>query len=411
MKYKEILAKITEKAKAQQALVDKAKAEKREGLDDGEIKQFEDLQKEIDTLKKQAEIAKKLEENEKYLDEPADPAVIPATTDTQGEKLDDGGFKSIGELMHAVKYGDSKGRLKDLSSGDVGVLIPPAFSQNILKLSPEEEIVMPKATIIPAGSPPDAPFIIPYLQQGSDGVMGGVQLNWTGEGKAVQDVGDPEIKDLTLTPQELSGYSTINNKTLQNWEACGGFIQTTLRQGVIGNRDYKFLRGSGSGCPLGVLNAPGKIAIKRDTAATVKYIDAANMLGRFLPEALSGAIWVASISILPTIVTLVDGAGRLIFVQGDATKGVPSTLLGIPIKWTGKVPTLGNEGDLMLVNFNYYLIKPGSGPFIAISEHIKFLNNKTVFKIVANLDGQPWVKDPLKLEDGATTVSPYVTLK
>jgi HK97 family phage major capsid protein len=214
-----------------------------------------------------------------------------------------------------------------------------------------------------------------------------------------------------LKPFEASALATVNNKTLQNWQASGGFVQTLLQQAWSSARDYKFLRGTGAGSPLGILKAPGRITLKRKTAGTVTYEDAAKMTGRLLPDALGNAIWVASITLKPTLMLLVDGAGRLIFVNGDATKGIPDTLAGIPIKWTGKTPTVGNEGDLMLVDFRYYLIKPGSGPFVAISEHAKFTANKTVFRIVANIDGQPWVKDPLLLEDGATTVSPYVILQ
>jgi HK97 family phage major capsid protein len=114
---------------------------------------------------------------------------------------------------------------------------------------------------------------------------------------------------------------------------------------------------------------------------------------------------------MPDVMTMKDENNNYIFIQGDATKGVPPTLAGIPIKWNGKQTTKGNEADVMLVNLKYYLTKAGSGPYIAISEHVKFTTNKTVFKIVANIDGQPWVKDPLKLEDGSTTVSPYVLLK
>ena len=329
----------------------------------------------------------------------------------QDDPKDDGGFKNIGELLHAVKFGDPKGRLKDLATGDVGILIPPQFSQNIMKLDPEQEIVMPRSMNIEAGDPPDAEFAIPYFQQGEDGALGGIQLYWTAEGKTVSDAGDPNLKDLVLKPQEVSGMATVNNKTLINWQAAGSFIQNLLRQAWVSGRDYKFLRGSGAGCPLGILSAPGSIKVKRKTAATITYEDAAKMLGRMLPQALEGAVWLASISALPTITQMADGAGRLIYVQGDATKGVPSTLLGRPVIWTGKQPVLGSQGDLVLVNFNYYLTKAGSGPYIAISEHVKFTTNKTVFKIVANIDGQPWVKDPLKLEDGATTVSPYVILQ
>lgn len=411
MNKEQIIARIKELMSEQQSLVNKAKSENNRGMTEEEIKGFNDSQKEIDTLKAQLEVIEKMEANEKFMKEPAAAVVIPVDikAGTQGEVLDDGGFKSIGELANAVKFGDPKGRLKDLSTGDVGILIPPKFATEILRLDGESEIVMPRATNIPAGSPPDAPFTIPYLQQGNDGSLGGIELVWTGEGKTVSDAGDPQIRDLTLTPQEVSGLTTLNNKTLQNWEASGAFIQTLLRQAYINGRDFKFLRGTGAGCPLGVSAAPGAIKIKRNTSATFKYIDAVTMMSRLYD--LSKAIWVISQTLMPDVMTMKDDNNNFIFIQGDATKGVPSTLAGIPIKWNGKQATKGNESDVMLVNFSYYLTKAGSGPYIAISEHVKFTTNKTVFKIVANIDGQPWVKDPLKLEDGATTVSPYVLLK
>ncbi len=394
----------------QKTLFDKAKEENRSFTDD-EIKDFNNWQTEIDNIKSQIEITEKMEQNEKFLDEPATKTVLPVTTDKQKDILDDGGFKNVGEFLDAVKNGDSKGRLKSLSTGDAGILIPAQFSQNILMLNGEEEIVMPRATNIPAGNPPDTPFTIPYLQQGADGVLGGIELNWTGEAKTVKDVKDPVIRDLTLEPKEVSGMATINNKTLQNWEASGSFVQNILRQAWVSGRDKKFLSGSGAGCPLGILNAPGAIEIPRNTSTAFKYIDAVTMMSRMLPEALNGAIWTISITLLPDVATMKDEAGNLIFVQGNATTGIPATLLGLPIKWTGKTKTKGNKGDVVLSNFSYYLTKSGSGPYVAISEHVKFTSNQTVFKITANIDGQPWVKDKLTLEDGETTVSPYIILK
>lgn len=418
MDVKVIFAKINQQAAAQQAIVDKAKAESREVLNEEEVTQFDNLQAEIDKLKAMAKIAQQMQDNHDYLNKPTTGLVVPGEEDVpleQKDKLDDGGFKSLGEFLNCVKHGDPKGRLKeldvkDLSTGDVGIMIPPQFSQTIFQLDGEEEIVLPRATNIPAGDPPDSPFTIPYFQQGDDGSLGGIELVWTGEGKTVSDVSDPKIKDLTLTPQEVSGMATITNKTLQNWEASGAFMQTLLRQAWVNGRDMKFLRGSGVGCPLGILNAPGAIFIERDTSATVKYIDLVTMLSR-LYAGPGEPVWTINQTIMPTIMTLQDPEGHYIFNAGDATKGIPATLLGLPIKWNGKTPLLGNKGDISLAKFNYYLTKPGSGPFIAISEHVKFTTNKTVFKIVANIDGQPWVKDPLKLEDGSTTVSPYVLLK
>lgn len=412
MNKEQILARIKELMSKQQGIYDKAKAENSRALTEDEVKDFNSSQKEIENLKAQLETLEKMEENAKFMNQPTAPVVMPGVIlDMHKDAVDDGGFKNLGEFMFCVKNGDSKGRLKALSTSDVGILIPAAFSQNIMKLNGEDELVMPRATNIPAGDPPDAPFTIPYLQQGADGVLGGIQLNWTGEAKTVKDVKDPVIKDLTLTPNEVSGLATINNKTLQNWGAAGALVENLMRQAYVAGRDHKFLRGSGAGCPLGVLLAPGAIKIKRATAATVTYLDVVTMLGRLLPEALGKALFVASITILPTLMTLKDEDNHYIFNAGDATRGVPATLAGVPLKFTGKTPTRGNEGDLTLMDLSFYLTKAGSGPYVSVSEHVKFTTNQTVFKIVANIDGQPWVKDPLKLEDGETTVSPYVILK
>jgi HK97 family phage major capsid protein len=63
----------------------------------------------------------------------------------------------------------------------------------------------------------------------------------------------------------------------------------------------------------------------------------------------------------------------------------------------------------VLADWSYYLIKDGSGPFVAASEHVYFLNNKTVIKIFWNVDGTPWLNAPFTEENGYQ-VSPFVAL-
>jgi hypothetical protein len=46
---------------------------------------------------------------------------------------------------------------------------------------------------------------------------------------------------------------------------------------------------------------------------------------------------------------------------------------------------------------------------VAASEHVKFLENKTVFKIFQNVDGQPWLTAPFT-QEGGYQVSPFVVL-
>lgn len=65
----------------------------------------------------------------------------------------------------------------------------------------------------------------------------------------------------------------------------------------------------------------------------------------------------------------------------------------------------------MLVDLTYYLIQDGSGPFVATSEHVYFAQNKTVIKTFQNVDGQPWLSEPIVGEGDTTqTMSPFVIL-
>ena len=47
-----------------------------------------------------------------------------------------------------------------------------------------------------------------------------------------------------------------------------------------------------------------------------------------------------------------------------------------------------------------------------MSTDYRFLNDETTFKLVWNVDGQAWLKEPLPLEGSTSnTVSPFVILK
>jgi HK97 family phage major capsid protein len=363
---------------------------------------------------------------------------------TQPVQKDNGGFKNLGEFIHDLRFGDSKGRLGNIpvSEGEGGgKKMPEAFTDftpaarsalrnemtfggeggaesflpqqyrpdTVLQIAPEPSIVRARAMVLPAGTPPDSKITLPALTQGSSGVFGGVEVSWISEGSSKPET-DANLEEITLEPFEVAATLVVTDKLLRNWEAATPFVRRLLNNAMISAEDITFLKGNGVGKPTGILTTPGAIAVNRATANQITYMDVVIMLAKLLPEARESAIWLANQSTMPQLMTLKDPEGHYIFIQGDATKGIPSTLAGIPIKFTGRTNTLGTKGDLQLCDFSYYLIKDGSGPYIAASEHVLFRNNKTVIKCFWNVDGKPWVKAPLKLEDGVTTVSPYVIL-
>lgn len=427
MNLQELLQARAEKIKAQRAIFEKAKSENRD-MTEEEERQFNaleseivDLESKIDTARQQEHREAVLAAREASLNEPVDKPFRPsALFGAPGpvEKKENYGFSSLGEFIHAIRFGDNKGRLdailNDMSMGsdaDGGYAVPEQFREELLRIDGLTAIVRPRAQVIPPGTPPDAKITIPAFHQGADGILGGVQVQWISEGAAKPQT-NPKLEEVSLQPQEAAAHVVVTDKLLRNWQAADGFIRTLLRQAIAQAEDIAFLTGDGAGKPTGVLNAAttGALAVNRAVANQIGYVDLVNMVAKLLPQSFSTAVWVASQSALPQIMQLKDENNNNIFVRGDVTRGIADTLLGRPILWTGKVPALGSKGDLSLIDFSYYLVKDGSGPFVAASEHVHFVNNKTVIKAFWNVDGKAWVTAPLKLEDGVTQVSPYVVL-
>jgi len=416
----ELQKKVGALADQNRALLNKIGAENRAMTED-EATQFDNRQKEIVEIGETIQRARDQEQLEARLAKPENAPQSPE--DRRSGRQDDpttGRLASIGELTaRAVMI--HKGRLEARSDEERsfsmavgtagGIMVPTQFVPQIMEVKPEAEVVMPGgAFIFPAGDPPDAALDIPAFTQGDLGAMGGITVYWGAEAGDVTETAG-ELGLIRLEPRECTAYIKVTDKLLRNAPAFAAFIDRKLPQAVVVARDLKFIKGSGVGCPLGAWNADCRALVNREVAGDFTFNDAANMLGSQLPDSWGTARWVFHVTLRPKVVTMQDSAGRAVFIAGDASKGVPDTLFGLPIRWTGRTYALGTQGDAALMDFSYYLVKPGYGPMVSYSEHVKFLNNQTVIKVVFNVDGQPWMKQALTLDDGSTQVSPFVILK
>lgn len=408
-------------------MLDATEAENRD-LTEAEQKAYDDKKAVLDVLDKR--IARL---DEVGAAEAAGDVVIPAASRRGGPTPPPPGpgakreFESFAEFMSAVRFNPNDQRLNfvegasaNADAGELraemrmdsdtqgGFMVPPQFRPTIMRVEPQDALVRPRAQVIPAGSPPDAAITIPALDQsGTDANMyGGVEVNWIGEGEEKPET-DAKLREITLVPHEVAGLVTITDKLLRNWQASGAFVENLLRGAVTAAEENAFLRGSGVHKPLGVLNAGATKFINRLLANQVVYKDLVNMVARILMRGGS-PVWSMPQSVLPQIALLKDDNNNLIW-QPNARDGFAGTLLGYPVRWDNRAPGLGTKGDVLLADWSHYLIKDGSGPFVATSEHVKFTSNKTVIKIFWNVDGAPWLTAPIAEENGYE-VSPFVGL-
>lgn len=299
---------------------------------------------------------------------------------------------------------------------DGGFLIPEILRSDILQLALEGAVVRPYATVIPMDS---LTVPIPAVDETSrvNNIFGGIQFYWTAEGGAGVDT-SAKFAQINLVAKKLFGYSGIPNELLADAAAFVAWFGQAFPSAYGWFEDVALLTGDGTDKPLGVLAAgnAGAVQYPRNTGSEILYDDIVHMFSRMYPASLRNSRWVANISTFTALAELsFTPAGGSVPVpvmlwQMNAIGEPVATLLGRPIEWTEKNSQLGTEGDLALVDFSQYLIGDRQAMSLESSNDYLFGTDKTAFRILGRIDGQPWLRSAITPHSGGPTLSPYVIL-
>jgi len=389
------------------AIHESAKAESR-GLSEEEQTKYSAIMTEVENRKGEIEREERLQDLE--MGSPAPKEAGPNE------------IREFGDFLQTIRWNQNDPALKrrdpshttekrDMSmgvGGAGGFIVPEQHSNTIRMVEPNAAIFRPRAQVIPAGDPPDAAITIPALDQsGARGVYSGVVVQWIGEG-ALKPQTEPSFREVKLEPQEVAAHIVVTDKLLRNSAAAGALCMSLLRKAILGAEEDVFLTGDGIAKPQGIIGHPASLVRLRAGAGAIAYLD---IVAMYAQAKFGGPmVWVGSQTILPQLMAMQDPANHLIW-QPSAREGAPGALLGIPLIINDQSPVLGAEGDLVLVDLNYYLIKDGSGISVQASEHPLFTSNRTIIKAFWNVDGQPWLNSPMLQRDGVSQVSPFVVLR
>lgn len=296
-----------------------------------------------------------------------------------------------------------------------GFLVPEIYRMELQELAIEDEVVRRAGPmIIPMAT--DV-VKIPYVADTShvSSLFGGVIAYWTAEAAQKSGTG-PTFGQMELTPHKLAGITYASNELLADSAiALEPLLKRQFAKAWAWNEDYAFLRGSGAGMPLGVLNCGCLNAVYRAVVNHISYDDIAKMYARMLPTSLNKAVWVCNPSVIPELITmgleyLATEYARILVFQPDAKLGVTWQLLGRPVFITEKLPEMGTASDLIFGDFSYYLIGDRQPITIDASTHLRFDYDETAWRFVLRVAGQCWPQTKLTLKSGTSSYSPFVSL-
>ena len=292
-----------------------------------------------------------------------------------------------------------------------GALVPEEFRPRLMMMGLQQTSIRRMATVIPMGAPR---LTLPTIRDSShaDGMtFGGVKFQWL-EVNTTIPRSRPDFNTVSLDARTLSGRIELPNTLLQDsFTSVPTLIATLWQQAVPWIEESVFIRGDGSGKPEGILNAEAAIDVKRDTASEFKVSDIYEMESRLPPGAATRAVWVANRQLMPQFGMLNNAEVQSWHPSLDMS--MPDRLNGRPIIWNEHASGLGARGDIMLVDWMYYLIGDLQTLTMASSAHEEFSDHVTVIKGVERIDGRPWVETalvPAQRTGTDYTMSPFVIL-
>lgn len=303
-----------------------------------------------------------------------------------------------------------------------GFLLPKDFSAEVRRYAAPVAIVRPRATVIQMTA---LEIEFPQLDAstvptGGSAHFGGVLMKWGGE-TDLKGATEPVFKQGKLTAHELSGYCPVSRMLLMHSPiSLDGFLFKIFGESAAREEDRAFFRGNVPTRPEGILAHASLVATAaRGSATAISFANATAVWTRIPPEMRANAVWVASQSAEATVLQMA-GVTNGVFVQNSIVinsnapinAGPPGVnLFNRPVLISSLMPALNTLGDFGCYDLSQYLIGDPQLMEMATSEHYLFRNNQVAFRLVEYVAGAPWPASALTLDDGTTTVSPFVALQ
>jgi HK97 family phage major capsid protein len=330
-----------------------------------------------------------------------------------------GGFSSFGEFLGSVKKaaaGEMDKRFVNAQTTTVdsegGFLVPDEFLTDVTKRLESDESLLAKTKQFVVSS-----NNLTLPKDESQPWSGGVQANWVSENTQIAATTANTLSEASFKLNKLAALVHITEELISDSVALESYIRTMAPEAIMHKINESIISGNGIGKPSGILGSSFKIEVAPEALQAADTIVARNvikMYSRMLPASRGKAAWYINAGCEEQLRTMKDDIGNFIYLSaGSQLNQSPyALLLGRPvIPMLGSLSALGDSGDIVFADFDYYysIVKSG-GMKQSVSSHLKFDYDLQSFKFTMRLDGKCPFSTPVSTQYGAYTMSGFVTL-
>ncbi len=342
------------------------------------------------------------------------------------------GFRHLGDFANSVRMasmragGELDPRLRNAavstygnegSGADGGFLVPTDFRTDILGKVFDEDSLLARTDRMQSSS---NTLTIPTDETTPWQTTGGIQAFWTAEGGTKQQ-SKPALGETTLKLHTLAALVPVTEELLEDAPAMGSYLNRKVPEKIDFKVSDAIVRGTGTGMPLGFLNSPALVTVLKESgqaADTVNVTNLAKMWGRLPVQSRRNAVWLMHPDVEATL-PLMQLANQPVYLPpGGVSGAMYGNLWGRPVIPHQVAETIGDLGDVMLVDLSQYLTatKTGNGRDANgirsdVSIHLWFDQDMVAFRFTMRVAGQPWWAAATAQRDGNNAQSPFVVLE
>lgn len=288
--------------------------------------------------------------------------------------------------------------------------MPTQFASEWLDASLPTEIVRNLCKVFPMESETKEIPGWDGADMSSGQTHGGLTMQFLAEsGTATPQTG--KMRKITLNAKMAAIYVDASIELIQDGRDFVTNLEGALKKSIGYGIDRYCIAGSGAGCPQGVLNAPCKIQITKETgqvADSIVYGNLKKMFARQLNP--QNAVWLFNATSIPELLeqsVAIGTAGSFVPLLNE--KAGKFTIFGRPVYFHPAMPTLGDADDCAFVDFSFYGLGLRKEVWIDQTDAVRWLQRERSFRILMRFDGQCTLNSAIQPEHG-DTLSPVVTL-
>lgn len=355
----------------------------------------------------------------------------------ENDTKDDGPkWKSFGEQMQAVytavqPTGEVDKRLitsksilggNELVGAEGGFLVDPIYTKEILTIAHDVAVIAKDCRHLSIAGNRIIIKAVNETSRATGNRWGGIQVYWVAEG-AEATAKEPNFRLVDLKLNKLMGINYATEELLADQNALQGITVQGFGEEFAFVIDDAVFSGTGAGMPLGLRNCNAFIEASAESgqdADTVVAENIASMWNRMPAKNRLKAKWYVIQDVEPQLFKMgykMGTAAVPVFMPpagqgGGGLVGSPNgTLFNRAIQTVEQCQTLGDSGDIMLLDLSQYLIiEKAGGLNVASSMHVEFKTDQQCFRFKYRLDGQPLWHNTITAFNSGVTRSPFVGL-